>query len=105
MQKYLLFIVIAVALVGIGGYSRFVAGNAPAPSSGEAIFDDQCSTCHGVNGEGIPAWKAKVNSMSLAQVQDRVRNGGGGMPSFSKTLSDQQVTAVASYAKQLASGK
>jgi mono/diheme cytochrome c family protein len=34
---------------------------------------------------------------SKEQVEEQVRSGGGGMPSFAEQLSDQQIEAVAEY--------
>lgn len=81
-------------------------GNASNPPeqavSGQAVFTDNCVGCHGENGEKITGWKAEVREHSLEQVKDVIRNGQGRMPSFSDKLSDEEISAVAEYAKELA---
>jgi mono/diheme cytochrome c family protein len=99
------------------------AGKPPAPpekpdqkvtQAGEAIFVDDCSACHRMNGEGVagmfPALKgdAVVQSAKATTAIRLILNGGRAvvtdarptalsMPSFGWKLSDDQVAAVASY--------
>ncbi|MFL5845724.1 MAG: PQQ-binding-like beta-propeller repeat protein [Solirubrobacteraceae bacterium] len=80
-------------------------GNADA---GEAVFADNCSTCHGADGTGgnggpdltgLPS--AKVEDNVLKQVE----KGGGGMPAFEGVLTPQQIADVTSYVLKLTGGK
>jgi mono/diheme cytochrome c family protein len=68
--------------------------------SGAQLFSDNCETCHGFNGAGGhvgPNLQTSSVAENLAQVKRQVRMGGGGMPSFSGSLSDQEIDVVARY--------
>jgi mono/diheme cytochrome c family protein len=92
---------------------------APAPAAsvttaGEAIYRDQCSACHGIDGRGVAMLFPSLAQSSLARASDPtsairlvLRGGrsvataeeptGPGMPSFGWQLDDDQVAAVVSY--------
>jgi alcohol dehydrogenase (cytochrome c) len=84
------------------------AGEEPAPpppppsaSGGQAIFAQNCSGCHGADGgggNGGPSLKGTGVTMQRAVAQ--IRNGGGGMPAFKGTLTEQQIRDVAAYVTQ-----
>jgi mono/diheme cytochrome c family protein len=81
---------------------------------GKTVYDRQCSSCHGVNGEGkAPDYPPLAGNQSI-QMESAVNpirmvlNGGYppgtqgnpmpyGMPPFSVSLSDDEVAAVVSY--------
>jgi len=67
------------------------------------LFAANCSWCH--DGYGMHAGKGPALAgtlMTEKQVSERIRNGKeGAMPSFRKTLSDEQIAAFASYIKNL----
>ncbi len=83
---------------------------------GKALYDKNCVSCHGPAGKGDgPAAKAMkpppedfavgAKSMSEADIANVLKEGKAGgkaHPSFAKKLSDEQITAVAGYVKQLA---
>jgi mono/diheme cytochrome c family protein len=94
------------------------AAPAPADSSmmtaGQAIYRDQCSACHGLDGRGVAMLFPSLAQSSLAHASDPtsairlVLRGGRsvatkgeptapGMPSFGWQLNDEQVAAVLSY--------
>ena len=87
------------------------AGTADTPAAEPAkpainvkkLFAANCSWCH--DGYGLHAGKGPALAgtlMTEKQVSDRIRNGKeGAMPSFRKTLSDEQIAAFASYIKNL----
>jgi mono/diheme cytochrome c family protein len=83
-------------------------------SLGRVIYDAQCKSCHGANGEGKPpAYPplADNQSIEMSSAVNSIRmvlNGGYppgtagnprpyGMPPFATTLSDNEVAAVVSY--------
>jgi quinohemoprotein ethanol dehydrogenase len=87
------------------------AGEAPSEptnqtgdaAAGQTIFQDNCSTCHGSNGQGGnggPNLTAIASAKQLQRVIAQVTNGGGGMPAFRGTLTDQQIADVAAYVVQ-----
>jgi quinohemoprotein ethanol dehydrogenase len=70
------------------------------PAAGEAVFASNCSTCHGATGRGGnggPDLTTIPSAKNLQRVITQVTNGGGGMPSFEGTLTEQQIRDVAAY--------
>ncbi|MGQ0848278.1 MAG: c-type cytochrome [Actinomycetota bacterium] len=77
---------------------------APAPdATGQQIFEQICSRCHGVDlGGGIGP---PLGSGSNSAEQDdaflvlTISRGRGRMPSFNGTLSEEQVARVVEYVR------
>jgi mono/diheme cytochrome c family protein len=83
-------------------------------SLGKTVYDKNCASCHGAQGEGKPPhWPPLANNQSI-EMQSAVNpirmvlNGGYppgtkgnprpyGMPPFAGVLSDNEVAAVVSY--------
>jgi quinohemoprotein ethanol dehydrogenase len=77
------------------------AGGKANAQAGKQIFAENCSGCHGADGgggNGGPSLKGTGVTMPRALAQ--VRNGGGGMPAFKGTLTEQQIRDVAAYVSQ-----
>ena len=75
---------------GEGGGAA-TAGDAAA---GKAVFADNCATCHGslgTGGNGGPDLTSIPSAKTGAVVTKQVTNGGGGMPAFKGTLTEQQI--------------
>ena len=79
------------------------------PVAGREIFlgDSACGGCHtladaGATGQVGPNLDEAMPSAEL--VVDRVTNGQGAMPSFSGTLTPQQIADVAAYVSSVAGG-
>src|SRR5689334_22453457 len=86
-----------------------------AAEDGAAVFKAQCAKCHGETGESdtapgkalkVPMLKgdAKVAGMSIEDIVKSVK-GNEKHKSFVGKLTDDQITAAAGAAKQLAGGK
>lgn len=88
--------------------------NNPAMIAGQAIYRDQCSACHGLDGHGVPYLFPSLADSSSIRASDsasliRVILRGArsvataaeptapGMPSFGWQLDDAQVAAVVTY--------
>ena len=78
-------------------------------AAGKEVFlgASACGTCHtladaGTTGTVGPNLDDSQPSNEL--VVDRVTNGAGAMPSFSSSLSEQQITDVAAYVSEAAGG-
>jgi cytochrome c553 len=71
--------------------------------AGTVVFSENCSTCHGATGHGGNGGP-DLTTMPLAQSEagaiEQVTNGGGGMPAFSGTLSEEEIENVAAYVAQ-----
>jgi mono/diheme cytochrome c family protein len=95
-------------------HSTAVAGSDPAMVAGQAIYRDQCSACHALDGHGVSqlfpslADSAVVRSSDPSTLIRLVLRGARsvattaeptspGMPSFGWQLDDAQVAAVATY--------
>jgi cytochrome c553 len=72
-------------------------------SEGTVVFSENCSTCHGATGEGGNGGPDLL-TMPLAKTEagaiEQVTNGGGGMPAFKGTLSEEEIENVAAYVVQ-----
>jgi mono/diheme cytochrome c family protein len=88
--------------------------NSPTMSAGNAIYRDQCSACHGIEGRGVAKLFPSVASSSMARSNDpttairivlrgarsvatRGEPTAPGMPSYGWQLDDGQVAAVLNY--------
>jgi mono/diheme cytochrome c family protein len=74
-----------------------------AEANGESVFKSNCGSCHtlaaaGTGGSVGPNLDELQPDAST--VEQKVRNGGGGMPSFEGRLSDAEIAAVAAYVSE-----
>ncbi len=91
------------AIEDVATYVGAVAGTgitAEQPTDGKSIFTANCGSCHtladaGTSGTVGPNLDESRPPPEL--VVDRVTNGQGAMPSFSDSLDEQQIQAVADY--------
>ena len=60
--------------------------NRPTASTGERIYHNQCSLCHGKDLAGSPPLYPSLvdvgNRLTPQQIEDKIAQGGGRMPSF-----------------------
>jgi mono/diheme cytochrome c family protein len=93
-----------------------VAKDDPAMVAGGAIYRDQCSACHGLEGKGVahlfpaladspavrqsdPASLIRVVLRGARSVATEKEPTSPGMPSFAWQLNDDQVAAVLTYVR------
>ena len=89
---------------GAGG-GKTATGTTPSSSTGNlaagrTLFASNCSICHGATGQGGnggPDLTTIRSAKNLQRVIDQVTNGGGGMPPFKDTLTEQQIRDLAAY--------
>jgi cytochrome c551 len=77
-------------------------------AAGEEVFAENCSTCHGATGHGGnggPDLTTMPKAQEQAGAEEQVTNGGGGMPAFSGTLSEEEISNVAAYVVEDINGK
>ncbi len=88
--------------------STFVADQ----PEGASVFKQKCSTCHGPDGRGLatvgtPNFTDPKEQASLTgeEIVETIKNGKKDtlMPAWAGKLSDQQISAVASYVRSLGS--
>jgi quinohemoprotein ethanol dehydrogenase len=87
-----------------GGEEAEAGGGATADAAaGKEVFSEECSVCHGATGHGGNGGP-DLRSMPLAKTQagaeKQVTNGGGGMPAFKGTLSEEEIANVAAYVSE-----
>jgi mono/diheme cytochrome c family protein len=94
-----------------------------AVSLGKSIYDQNCASCHGIEGEGQPNWRERGPDDRLpppphdstghtwhhgdGTLYGIVRDGGltsvrgvtSGMPAWGDKLSDEEIRAVLTYIK------
>jgi mono/diheme cytochrome c family protein len=82
-----------------------------APQTGEAIFSENCGGCHTLAAAGTSGTVGpnldehmKEHMLGISDVEEQVRNGGGGMPAFEGKLTDAQIKSVAEYVFSTAGG-
>lgn len=71
-------------------------------AEGEGIYKNNCLACHGDKGAGGHNGPNLQNTkMDLKAIIHQIENGGGGMPPFKDTLSEEEIKAVAEYVRSL----
>jgi mono/diheme cytochrome c family protein len=76
-------------------------------AAGRTVFVDSCGQCHtlseaGTSGSVGPNLDGVGRSAD--EIEEQVRNGGGGMPAFEGDLSDDEIENVSSYVAEAAGG-
>jgi mono/diheme cytochrome c family protein len=74
---------------------------------GREIFVANCGTCHTLSDAGTTGTigpSLDGIGVTTDRVEEQVRSGGGGMPAFEDTLSDEEIQEVAAYVVAAQSG-
>ena len=69
------------------------------------IFETNCGSCHTLSDAGTTGTIGpNLDTLKPPQdvVEEQVTNGGGAMPPFAGTLTEQQITDVAAYVSAVA---
>ena len=93
-------LVLALAACGGGGDNGSAGGTADSSPGAEVFADAGCGDCHALDAAGSSGRTGPdldEARPSAAEVEQQVREGGGGMPSFEDELSDQQIRDVAEF--------
>jgi len=119
------FLVLGCSRGAPGGTSSGPVADDAVITLGRSIYQTNCATCHGVNGQGQPGWKSPNADgtylppphdstghtwhHSDRQLLDIIRRGGqaaygspgftSGMPAWGDRLNDQEIRAVLAYLK------
>ena len=99
------------ALIGIGKLvgANKLPGEAQAEQTttdGKQLFLANCAVCHGINGQGVrgPSLvSGEIAALDRAELQARIADGKplAGMPKFERSMSPEQLRAVAEYVVSL----
>jgi mono/diheme cytochrome c family protein len=101
------------AAIGSSSTAAAPADN-PASAAGAAIYRDQCSACHGLDGKGVAELFPSIADSSMVRSDDpttsirivlrgarsvgtHAQPTASGMPSYGRQLDDQKVADVLSY--------
>lgn len=102
------------SLSGEQSHPQSVSNDNPAMVSGSAVYRDQCSACHGIDGKGVPALFPSIADSSMVKSDDpttsirivlrgarsvgtQAQPTAPGMPSYGRQLDDAQIAAVLTY--------
>jgi mono/diheme cytochrome c family protein len=97
MRVLLLTLVSVVTLT-----SAAVATRQSEPLPGKVPFERICAACHGEDAKGNQGPSLLPMTMEYDELLAKVRQGGGEMPSISKTkLTDDEVNKILEYLKSL----
>jgi mono/diheme cytochrome c family protein len=69
-------------------------------ADGRALFTGNCASCHtfaAAGSSGTIGPNLDQSGLDRAAIERQIRRGGGGMPPFEGTLSDQEIKALARY--------
>ena len=75
-------------------------GGAPQAPDGQALFKDNCGSCHTLSAagtSGVVGPKLDGLHLDAATVRGVMHSGPGAMPSFDGQLSEPQAAAVAAF--------
>jgi mono/diheme cytochrome c family protein len=93
-------------MAGSAAYAQeadLAAKMGPLMTEGATVFADNCSVCHGNNGEGNVGPKLDGNDWveTRSNIINQVLFGATdhGMPPFKDVLTDEQIAAVATYVR------
>ncbi len=92
-------------------FSTTTAATVITTADGPALYASKCVICHGRNGAGTAALRAKgqpdlstaewQKTHSDEQIAVRIREGKGKMPGFGKKLSDEEIKALVRQVRTL----
>lgn len=102
------------SLSGKQDHPRMVSKEDAAMVSGAAIYRDQCSACHGIDGKGVAELFPSIADSSMVKSDDpttsirivlrgarsvgtRAQPTAPGMPSYGRQLDDAQIAAVLTF--------
>jgi mono/diheme cytochrome c family protein len=72
-------------------------------TAGKAVFTENCGSCHTMADAGTTGTvgpNLDDAQPSLEKTVSQVKSGGGAMPAFEGTLSEQQIADVAAYVSE-----
>lgn len=76
-------------------------GVTASPALGAEIYAQQCAACHGADGTGGIAKSLRTTPLSGAELRTAIEQGNATMPAFSRSLSPEEIGAVATHVEAL----
>jgi cytochrome c551 len=104
-------ITLVLSMAGCGGSNNNtapVSPTTPAASSqpagtvnaeAESIYSANCIVCHAadLSGKSGPNLQHVGSNMSADELRNKIANGGGGMPAFKSSLTEEQINALTQW--------
>ncbi|MGH2665612.1 c-type cytochrome [Flavobacterium sp.] len=92
-------LLLLMLMVTRGSYSNITEG----PGDGKAIFENECSKCHGKDGARgrFGAKNLQKSRLTDAEYLKIISNGKSIMPAWKRRLSGEQINQVINYVKEL----
>lgn len=80
---------------------------APGVDDGAELYEIACSTCHGLNGEGLFGREIANTGVNADKIRSNILRGrlNSGMPSFEEMFTEAQLQALIDYTLALSTGK
>ena len=80
---------------------------APGVTDGAELYQIACSSCHGINGEGMFGVAISESGVSENKIRSTILSGKlkSGMPSFTGTLASSQLDALVTFVAALSNGE
>jgi mono/diheme cytochrome c family protein len=117
-QRHIIF-ASTILLVLFVGFTLLVASivqASPAPDTPaiSTTFRTKCAMCHGRDGAGSEVGKSMnvpdlrspaVQKLPDANLAEIISTGKGGMPSFKKSLTEDQIHSLVTYIRSLSQNK
>jgi cytochrome c6 len=104
----LLLVVTAYGLAEMSKSKPYIANTVEVADAGLAVYQSNCAMCHGEDGKknyrGAVDLSSSMMDATAAEImitEGRKKGQYGTMPAFKKSLSSEQITAVASYIQGL----
>ncbi|WP_304518289.1 cytochrome c [Cohnella sp. REN36] len=98
-------IVTVLALAACGGHSSRQKQDGPTATTDSdssmtsTLYKQNCLSCHAadLSGKVGPNLKTIGSRLSKEEIAEKITKGTGGMPSFQKRLSAEDIDAIASW--------
>ena len=90
---------VAQYVASVGTSAGVTTTTAPpgSPISGSTLYQQNCSACHGLHGEGGPGGAVAGTSLSRSQTIAVIEGGTTGMPGYAAQLSAAEIGALADH--------
>ena len=112
-RSWIIILIIGIVLIGSGillrignSNSNQVVIDSEAIVQGQVLYEENCASCHGIQGEGhvllnAPALDSSEHAWHHPdeQIISLIRNGGFQMPPVGAAMSDEQIESVIAYFK------
>lgn len=83
-------------LAGCGGNGGSGDGGNATAADAETVYKRHCLSCHGTDLSGQHL-NTVGSRLSMEEIEQKIRNGGGGMPPFANRLNDEQINNLSAW--------